>query len=244
MKIIVCSDAHVDAVTNGVPRHDDVLRAVDASVDAAIDEKAALWLFAGDWADPDNARSFRSAAAAIEVALRLKKHNVDQAWVVGNHDVIEDGHGTHVLSPLKAAGFRVWDRPGAMMLGANKFSDKNRLDVVGLPYSSRATSYDPDAAFRELARDRVSTRLLVVGHLMLEGISPGSETLDMPRGRDVFWPMRAIAERAPEAIVVAGHYHKRQVYERYGVQVQVVGSLERLTHGEESNSPGFLVLDL
>lgn len=243
MKIVACSDAHVDVVTNGVVRFDDVANAVEQSVDCAIDEQASLWVFLGDWADPDNSRSFRAASYAIDVAQRLRKHNVEQAWVVGNHDVIEDGHGTHVLSPLKAAGFRVWDKPGSLTLGLNKFGEKNRLDVVALPYSSRATSYDPEAAIRDLAKDRPA-RTLVVGHLMLEGISPGSETTDMPRGRDVFWPMRAIAECLPEAVVLAGHYHKRQVYERYAVPVQVVGSMERLSHGEESNAPGFLVLDL
>jgi len=42
-------------------------------------------------------------------------------------------------------------------------------------------------------------------------------------------------------LVVSGHYHRRQTTED---GIQVVGSLARLTFGEESNTPQFLVIEL
>ncbi len=80
----------------------------------------------------------------------------------------------------------------------------------------------------------------VFGHLMLEGIGPGSETRDMPRGRNVFWPTEVIAECWPKALLVGGHYHVAQVFSR----VNVVGSLARLTRGEVGSTPQFLEIGL
>jgi hypothetical protein len=74
----------------------------------------------------------------------------------------------------------------------------------------------------------------------VEGIASGSETEEMPRGRDVFWPIEAIKKVAPKALQLNGHYHTRQVFKG----IHHCGSLARLTHAEEGNTPAFSVYDL
>jgi hypothetical protein len=56
----------------------------------------------------------------------------------------------------------------------------------------------------------------------------------------VFFPISTVRKRWPKAVMMNGHYHERQNYRG----VQVPGSLVRLTHSEEKNDPGFLVLEV
>jgi hypothetical protein len=115
------------------------------------------------------------------------------------------------------------------------------VDVIALPFTPFCRSYDPAVFLREAAFVCRSPRVLIAGHLNLEGITPGSETLDMPRGRDVFFPIEeALATFGDRAILLNGHYHERQVYRG----VQVVGSLERLGFGELRNEPGYLLVEV
>lgn len=77
---------------------------------------------------------------------------------------------------------------------------------------------------------------LIVGHLMIEGIAVGSETRDMPRGRDVFLPIDSLRDHFPDAKIVNGHYHDGQMYKG----VHIPGALARFTVGEAQNTPRFL----
>jgi hypothetical protein len=77
------------------------------------------------------------------------------------------------------------------------------------------------------------------------GAGVGSETLDMPRGRDLAFPLEACAALREaggyeKQVLLNGHFHRRIV----DGPVLVPGSLARLTHGEEDHEPGFLVVDL
>ena len=87
-------------------------------------------------------------------------------------------------------------------------------------------------------------KTVILGHLDIEGATPGSEITEMPRGKEVFWPTKAIAEYMPEAICLGGHIHSKGVYERDGVKIHVVGSLSRLTFGEENLTPGYHILEI
>jgi hypothetical protein len=79
--------------------------------------------------------------------------------------------------------------------------------------------------------------------LTVPGIEPGSETREMPRGREVRYPVEAIRERwGDRAVMLNGHYHR--AYHRAESPVVVPGSLERLTRGEARNEPGCLILEV
>ena len=239
MKALFTSDWHLDWTTDGHARFDEVAKAVDHSVDVALQEQVEFYGFVGDLSDPDSHAVHRSQAKAQQVATKLAAHGIISVWVAGNHDVVEDGYGTTVLSPLAASNRgTVYEAPGFTVLG-------NGVVLVVLPFTPRSHAYEPAMFIRKLgtqmpAKQRQSRSVLVLGHLGLNGINPGSETNDMPRGREVYWPLEELAKWFPNATLVGGHYHKAQEYKG----VTIVGSLARLTHGEEAHDPSMLLLEL
>lgn len=240
---IVTADWHLDAVTAGAERYDEILTAAHAIVDRAIhlaDTRDVVFIFAGDLCDPDPPRCWRAAAAAVEIAMRLESYNIPSVWITGNHDVLEDGHGSHTLMPLKALqrydGFRtiVVDEPKTVEVTCGV----HPIQVMCFPYVARSLSYDPAALLRGIT-PRIP-RHLIVSHLMLEGIGPGSEVKDFARGRDVFLPVDDLRKKFGDIPIVNGHYHTGQLYRG----IHIPGSIARLTFGEATNSPRFLEIDL
>jgi DNA repair exonuclease SbcCD nuclease subunit len=255
VKLLIFSDAHADATTAGYDRSEDVAGALGEVVRAAVKEDVDLVLFLGDLCDPDGSRSHRAAALGTFTACTLWfQHGIRSRWLVGNHDVIEDGSGSHTLAGVAAVEASQQGR-GARMGGeaikvyseptSERFGDRREggFDLVALPFTPRSHAYDPQLFVEHHNLGGVGENgwpVVVIAHLNIEGIAPGSETIDMPRGRAVFLPVDAIRKRWPKALVVAGHYHQRQVFDG----VVVVGSLERLTFGEERNAPGWLIVEV
>lgn len=223
MKWVITSDWHLDAVTAGFERFNDIDAAVREVVATAIAASgAARFVFMGDLCDPHTMRSHRATAYAIAINRTLAEHHVESWWLTGNHDVIEDGTGTSTLTPLRASGATVFDEP--------TYYD----GVVVFPYTSRSRTYDPELYVQRWAKEPVK---LVLAHLNIPGIGPGSETKDMPRGRDVSLPLDSIKATWPKAFIFNGHYHQAQTFKG----VHIPGSLARLTFGEAEITPGFLV---
>lgn len=238
MKIFACSDLHFDARTAGFARFDDVEAAFDQVVSTAIERQADLFLFCGDACDPELGLDvIRANQVLIKQAKRLGNAGIPFVAIAGNHDVVEDGRGTTTLGPLAESQFgRVFETPG--------FMDRGDFVVLALPYPSRSFGYDPDKFVRDSSRYLVEmdAPIVVVSHLMHEGATPGDEKTDFPRGRDVFYPVDAVAALAKKTklVSIGGHYHRRQVLNG----VQIVGSLVRLTFGEEDHEPGYLAVRL
>lgn len=233
MRIVVTSDWHLDANTGGFPRIEDIVISADEVVSYAIESKADLFIFLGDLCDPDANRAPRCVAYAIGVARRLHGHGIASRWLVGNHDVIEDGSGSNTLAPLAATvrgsvKMAVVDRPCAEVIDDHLF--------VWLPYVPRCAAYDPEAFLAGIE----GTPVLVAGHLTIPGMHPGSETTEMGRGRDVLLPVDTIRQRWPHALLLNGHYHQSRIDT---ARVSIPGSLARLTFGEEVNTPSFLAID-
>lgn len=246
MKILVFSDVHLDAVTAGVSRHEEIRELMDRVTQRAIHPPGGavdLVMFLGDLCDPDSGIDcLRASSVAIAMERQLEKAGVKTLWVAGNHDVGEDGRGTTTLDPLKASGARVFSQPGGW--GDNDELGR-RTEICVLPFTERSDPYDPaEVVQRFFERRHFDAHCVIVaGHLNLEGIGPGSETEDMPRGRDVFFPIREVQDAArnfgAKVIAVCGHYHRQQVYEG----VHIPGALARLRRDEESNDPGYLIID-
>lgn len=245
MKILVTSDWHLDASTAGMPRFDDVRDAVETIIWEARNAKVDLFVFAGDLTDPDSVRSHRSVAYAVDVALGLAQVGISSRWLVGNHDVIEDGSGDHTLmalrdldSHVRDATIRLFDRPSCELLTTDVDDNSNVL-IVALPFTPRSHPYDP-ATYVSTVDVEPGPSVVVIGHLNVEGIGPGSETTDMPRGRDVFFPVEAVQKRWPNALMINGHIHKPQRFNG----VYIPGSPCRFTFGEQHNSPGYLICEV
>lgn len=233
MKILCTSDWHGDAVTDGHRRLHDVCNAVGQAIEVGIEAGCKMHLFCGDLTDPDNSRSHGAVAAAIGLMAGMEEDGMPTVAIPGNHDVIEDGTGAHTLGALAAAGIRVLDTPGLYT--------EHGVKILALPYTPTSHTYDP----AELVRAVHGTHgpiesLVVVGHLNLDGMHPGSETKEMPRGRDVAWPLDALRECYPNALLIGGHYHRAQEFKG----VNIVGSPIRFTHGEEDHVPKAMVVEV
>lgn len=245
MKILHCSDWHADWRTSGVDRFDDVADAVSQTVRVAIEEKVDLYLMTGDLADPDDGpRVLRAVGLAIDAAEQLALQGIPSWWLKGNHCAVEDGSGRSVLTPLASLGaqglVRVFDEPARVLLpGRPTISRGAPAFGLMLPYSAASRSYDP----REFVRAQRAalgdeSQVLVATHLQVEGATPGDETTEMSRGRDVFFPFE---ECSPRWLLLGGHYHDGQTFERAGRKLRVPGSLVRLNHGEVLNRPHYTI---
>jgi len=247
IRAIVSSDWHLDAVTAGEERYGDVAQAVRMVAMYAIEsnrpESRSLFVFAGDLTNPDPPRCWRAVQFAVQIARRLEYAGVPSIWLTGNHDVLEDGYGSHSLMPIDGAvggvyGVRtvVVAEPGIVY----PFADGNQMGVPILcfPYVPRSHAYVPKDVVSKWAE--AVTPALVVGHLMLEGISVGSETKDFARGRDVFLPIQELRQKWPDVPIVNGHYHAGQLYRG----IHIPGAVARLTLGEAHNTPRFLEIEL
>jgi DNA repair exonuclease SbcCD nuclease subunit len=236
MRLVATSDWHGDHCTIGRPRFADVEQAAWAAAGAAIERKADAFLFLGDLCDPDSGPVvFRCARLAVAIAARLAASGVHSVFIPGNHCVIDDGSGESVLEPVAGLGatsefVHVVSRPGTVRLGGHP-------PIMCLPFTSPSHGYDPaEEVVRHVGGQR---GVVTITHLNVPGIIPGEETTEMPRGREVMFPVEE-AKRVSQ-LMLAGHYHRRQVSPD---GVQIVGSLQRLTFGEEDHTPGFLVIEL
>jgi DNA repair exonuclease SbcCD nuclease subunit len=243
MRIVSCSDAHLDARTAGVERFEEIRGSFDEAVRFAIEQRPQLTIFSftGDLCDPEDGRDvLRASAYALGVALDLKEEGIPSIWVAGNHDPCGDGKTT-TLEPLVELGRRFPDevivastRPVSHLFGAGEFW------LLVLPYVP--TPYDAEREMLKAgeAAKREGVPLYVFSHLMLPDMHPGSESLELARGKDHGFPLEAMRKVKPQ-LVVNGHYHAAAIVHDV---IHIPGSLARLTHGEEGNRPGFLVIDV
>lgn len=241
MIIVTSSDWHADRDTLGASRTAEVSAAVRASVDRAIDERADAYFFLGDVADPETGGStYHAIDILISAALMCIEHGIPFIAVAGNHDVYEDGSGATTLTPLRsvadrvkgAGGARIWvaERPMFVKLSPD-------YDVLCLPFAPVSHAYDP-AEVAATHFEMSKTPTIVLGHLCIPGAVQGEETTDMPRGREVVFP---VAETEHAFLRMNGHYHHRQMT-REGIVIP--GSLARFTFSDERAEPCFLVTRL
>jgi DNA repair exonuclease SbcCD nuclease subunit len=247
MKALAFSDIHADWITEGQPRFEDIKKAMNCMVEDAIERKVDRVFFLGDLCDPDkNLSVVRCIELLGNSVADLAVHGIASHLIPGNHDVIEDGSGSTTLTPLKCLGYyngmvRVHERP-ELVHGIGSRSGGDLIDIITLPFTPVSHDYSAEKFVRDtlqnyLHRDR---RLLVLSHLVVDGIQPGEETTEMPRGRNIVLPHKLIAELYPDSVILQGHYHRRQKFEN----VNVVGSLVNLTFSEEAHHPGYLYLEI
>lgn len=252
MKIVACSDAHLDWTTTGVSRFDEIESAMNQAVMRAVGEKADAFVFCGDLCDPDSGPIvLRCAEVALTAARVLANAGIVSVWLAGNHDTVGDSAGTTSLTPLRAISGKhlfVVDTPTRLCVPGWSH------DVIALPHLAQPEDYA--RAFRNLIAAGITDKpLVVLSHLTVPGIDPGEETTEMPRGAERVLPIAEIEARPDVACVLQGHYHSRGSYflkdgraciGNPGAQIElhVIGSLARLTFGEEKNRPGYLVVEV
>ena len=160
MKIIFTSDWHADVMTQGVDRYPEIDKSVMESVEYAIEQKADIYMMLGDLADPDNVRSHRANALAMSAAESLNVYGVRSFWLVGNHDVIEDGTGASTMMSLQHSPGNLFHEPARI--------DHDELSIIALPFTPTSHRYDPAEFIRKQAPLVQGQKVLIIGHLNLK----------------------------------------------------------------------------
>jgi DNA repair exonuclease SbcCD nuclease subunit len=231
MKILVTSDWHLDWSSTGMPRFDDLTRVIEDMVDEHANE-IGLFLFLGDLTDPYSSRAWRAVDFAATIARGISDRKIPSVWISGNHDTLDDGFGTTTIDCLQHVAT---DAPVEVVTGFRVIQLAG-IELMLLPHPGMVKGYSSAEQKRRPA--------IIAGHLTLQGYDRGSESEDMPRGKEVLFPYAEIREHYPNAVLLNGHHHKRGTFGDKQQPVHVPGSLARLTFNEEHNAPGYLLLEI
>jgi exonuclease SbcD len=269
MKLLHFADAHIDMTNYG--RHDpetgmplrvlDFLRSLDEIVDAAIDEKVDLVIFAGDaYKDRSPAPTFqREWGRRI---MRLSKAGIRTLLLVGNHDLSPSVGRANAIQE-----FETLEIPHVTVLSQPTFLSAEELglpaQVLALPWVTRSglvAAMDASTADRESVDANIEGRLtdlvqlwlekadpslptILTAHTSIQGAMYGSERTVM-LGADLVLPGSLV--RDPRLDYVAlGHIHKSQnLNENAHPPVIYPGSIERVDFGEAGDYKFYVIAEV
>ena len=270
MKILHFADAHIDMANYG--RHDpetglplrvlDFLKSLDTIVEAAINEKVDMVIFAGDaYKDRSPAPTFqREWGRRI---IRLSQAKIPTLLLVGNHDLspaIGRAHAIQEFDTLQVPYIRVLQTPELL-----KPSDLWDLpvQVIAMPWIARSglmASLDMSATDSSEVFANIESRiseliegwleevdpnlpLILTAHASVQGATFGSERMVM-LGSDLVLP-GSLVKNPRFDYVALGHIHKPQDLNEGG-QPPVIysGSIERIDFGEAADDRFFIIADV
>ena len=263
MKLLHFADLHLgidnygtqDAATGVSSRSLDILRALDAIIERAIDEPADAVLFAGDMFKNRDPNPTLQRELARRIA-RLVQAGVPIVLLVGNHDLpgaIGRATAADIYEALNIQGVHVIRNPGAVRVE----TASGPLQIVGVPWITRSTALvqeafralgdvDLDEAIRAGISNQVRTLArefdpdvpaVLLAHVSLQGADFGLERALM-LGGDVTVGSDDLSASAFDYVAL-GHIHKHQ---SLGIRPPVVyaGSPERIDFGEEGEPKGYV----
>jgi len=265
MKLLHFADAHIDMANYG--RHDpatglplrvlDFLKSLDTIVDAAIDEKVDLVIFAGDaYKDRSPAPTFQREWG--KRIIRLSQARIPTLLLVGNHDIspaIGRAHAIQEFDTLQVPFVRVLQKPE--FLKPNDLWDLP-VQVIAMPWISRsglmASTGETDSteAFTRIEENiggliegwldesDSSLPIILTAHASIEGAKFGEERLVM-LGNDLVLSAGLVKNKNFNYVAM-GHIHKPQDVNE-GSQPPVIypGSIERIDFGEAAEDRFFVI---
>jgi DNA repair protein SbcD/Mre11 len=265
--ILHFADAHIDMANHG--RHDpqsglpvrvvDYLKSLDTIIEAAINEKVDLVIFAGDaYKDRSPAPTFqREWGRRI---MRLSHAAIPTLLLIGNHDLspaLGRAHALESFDTLEVPYVRVLDRPA--FLGPGELFDLP-LQVLALPWISRTgylaqlESPAPDLGEVYTEIEDLLTNLIqewleeanlllptvLTAHASVAGASYGGERTVM-LGSDLVLPGSLVKDPRLDYVAL-GHIHKPQdLNPDNHPPVIYPGSIERVDWGECNDDKFFIV---
>lgn len=270
MKILHFADAHIDMANYG--KHDpetglplrvlDFLKALDTIVNAAIDEKVDMVIFAGDaYKDRSPAPTFQREWG--KRIIKLSRAKIPTLLLVGNHDLSPAtgrAHAIQEFDTLEVPYVRVLQRPE--FLKPENLWDLP-VQVIAMPWVSRSglmasievSGTDPkevfskiEARISELVEDWIneadrSLPLVFTAHASVEGAVFGAERMVM-LGSDLVLPTSLVKDRRLDYVAL-GHIHKPQdLNEGYHPPVIYPGSIERVDFGEAMDDKFYVVAEV
>jgi DNA repair protein SbcD/Mre11 len=270
MKLLHFADAHIDMANYG--KHDpetglplrvlDFLKALDTIVDAAIDEKVDMVIFAGDaYKDRSPAPTFQREWG--KRIIRLSRAKIPTLLLVGNHDLSPATGRAHAIQE-----FDTLEVPYVRVLQKPQFYKPADLwdlpvQVIAMPWVSRSglmasmevSGNDPSEVFSKI-ENRISELveawveeadkslpLIFTAHASVEGAMFGAERMVM-LGADLVLPTSLVKDRRLDYVAL-GHIHKPQdLNEGYHPPVIYPGSIERVDFGEAMDDKFYVIADI
>ena len=266
MRLLHFSDAHIDMANYG--RHDpatglplrvlDFLKSLDTIVDAAIEEKVDLVIFAGDaYKDRSPAPTFQREWG--KRIVRLSQARIPTLLLVGNHDIspaIGRAHAIQEFDTLQVPFVKVLDRP--QFLKPNDLWDLP-VQVIAMPWISRSSlmaNLEMSGTETEEIYSNIEERIsnlvdgwleesdpslpiILTAHASIEGAKFGGERLVM-LGNDLVLSAGLVKNKKLNYVAM-GHIHKPQdVNEGHQPPVVYPGSIERVDFGEAQEERYFV----
>ena len=270
MKLLHFADAHIDMANYG--RHDpetglplrvlDFLKSLDTIVDAAIDEKVDMVIFAGDaYKDRSPAPTFQREWG--KRIIKLSQAKIPTLLLVGNHDLSPAAGRAHAIQE-----FDTLQVPYVKVLQKPEFLSPNELwdvpvQIIAMPWISRSglmASMESSAADAKEFFSNIESRiselvetwieeadnelpLILTAHASVEGATFGGERLVM-LGSDLVLPTGLVKDTRLDYVAM-GHIHKPQdVNEGHHPPVIYPGSIERVDFGEAKDDKFFVVAEV
>ena len=267
VKVLHFADAHIDIAAHG--RHDpesglpvrvlDFLKALDTIIDAAINEKVDLVIFAGD-AYKDRSPSPTFQREWGRRIMRLSSAAIPTLLLVGNHDISPASGRAHTLQE-----FDTLQVPHIHVIYKPEFLKPDDLEglplqVLGLPWVFRSglmaamelSGTDPGKINEEIEGrltqilkgwlDALDPSLptILTAHGSVQGAVYGNERTVM-LGKDLVLPGGLVKDHRLDYVAL-GHIHKAQDV-NHGNQPPVVypGSIERVDFGEANDEKFFVI---
>lgn len=268
LRVLHFADAHIDIANYG--RHDpitglpyrvvDYLKSLDAIVDAAIDERVDLVIFAGDaYKDRNPQPTFQRAWG--ERMMRLSRAGIPTLLLVGNHDIAPAESRAHTLQEYTtlavphifvADAIRLW-RPEELGVP---------VQVLTLPWIQRSrfmARHDMAGRSVEEVHAEILIRieasivkaldeaidpaipLILTAHASILGADYGSERKVM-LGQDLALSKHLVTDPRIDYVAL-GHIHKHQVL-HHQPPVVYSGSIERIDFGEAKEKKGYVLAEV
>lgn len=265
VKILHFADAHIDMARSGrLDAHSglplrvmDFLKALDAIVDAAIQEKVDLVLFCGDaYRDRTPAPTFQREWG--KRMKRLSQAEIPTLLVVGNHDLspaVGRAHALQEYETLQVPFIRVISQP--VLLGPQELYGLP-LQVIGLPWLTRSKLHDKFQEINESQENiEPGNQMAVLLENLIKNLDPGQPSIlaahasvqgalygnerSVMLGSDVILPLSSVCDPRLDYAAL-GHIHKAQDL-NHGSHPPVVypGSIERVDFGEAGDDKYFII---
>ncbi|OQY34266.1 MAG: hypothetical protein B6I38_02630 [Anaerolineaceae bacterium 4572_5.1] len=271
LKLLHFADAHIDMANYG--RHDpetglpmrvmDFLKSLDTIVNAAVEEKVDLVIFAGDaYKDRNPAPTFQREWG--KRIMRLSNAEIPTLLLVGNHDLspaLGRAHALTEFSTLSVPHIKIIDKP--QFLSPSELEDLP-IQVLAIPWLTRSrmmasldlSTRDPEKIYEAL-EERLSNIIdkwlaeadpnlptILTAHASVQGATYGGERTVM-LGKDLVLPGSLV--RDPRLDYVAlGHIHKAQNLTPKGEMPPIIypGSIERVDFGEAKDDKFFVIAEI
>jgi len=270
LKLLHFADAHID-MTNfgshdpetGLPeRVMDFLRSLDTIVQAAIDEKVDLVIFAGDaYKDRAPAPTFQREWGRR--LMRLSKAGIPTILLTGNHDISPSQRKAHAMQEFDTLAPEHIRVVSSLRLLTPADLEGLPVQVLAIPWITRAgvmqsiiagetEEEDPLRVIENGVSDWLNLALnetdpsiptILTAHASVAGAKLGNEQ-EIKIGRDVILPLGLVCNPRFDYVAL-GHIHRHQDL-NLGSHPPVVypGSIERVDFGEVNEEKGFVIAQI